>query len=469
MSDNKRAAAASYHPAMDGRQRDDRRPTFSLSSTGHGSAYLSKKFSACKSPYHPIHYPRSYTHQHYPFAPYHKQQTNPDRYNNADFFRSSSMAMTHPTCQNQSWNRFNLPSPLTSATTKNKSIAKPQTKDPNEIRSVKSTPPSNPQPSKSESSNEYIDPKILEAAKALGLPPGGRKYSVAHWKSALRLCYQWKTTTNEDERHFFRTSTTTNSLSSSTLKSIKFFCENILKRQSKRRQFAIHWKDSGLKKLVEEASSSDDALFAHDDPKLESIIDDYFSGRTRSNGYNQAKERVLDDRQKDILYLWDELMSGPVLSDASSHQKLYLIQLAIERPYRNKKVEIERMDRTIIHDVAIEGYGGKPYWEGNKTSLKEHDDEQDASLDKASKSFDGVLPNNEAMVKRFWKFADSFSTPPKRQEKRRKMENAMATKLSPQLSQNTGALATKNLNAREYAPISDEDKENNERSSIVAI
>jgi hypothetical protein len=242
-----------------------------------------------------------------------------------------------------------------------------------------------------------------------------------------------------------------------------------LKRQSKRRQFAIHWKDSGLKKLVEEASSSDDALFAHDDPKLESIIDDYFSGRTRSNGYNQAKERVLDDRQKDILYLWDELMSGPVLSDASSHQKLYLIQLAIERPYRNKKVEIERMDRTIIHDVAIEGYGGKPYWEGNKTSLKEHDDEQDASLDKASKSFDGVLPNNEAMVKRFWKLADSFSTPPKRQEKRRKMENAMATKLSPQLSQNTGALATKNLNAREYAPISDEDKENNERSSIVAI
>jgi hypothetical protein len=281
----------------------------------------------------------------------------------------------------------------------------------------------------------------------------------------MRLCYRWKTTTNEEERRFYQTSTTTNSLSSSTLKSIKSFCENVLMRNSKRRQFAIHWKESGLKKIVDEVLSSDDVFFGYNDPKLERVLDDYFSGRTRSTGYNQAKEKTLDDRQKEIICLWDELMSGPILSDASSHQKLYLIQLAIERPYRNKKVEIETTDQKVIHDVSIEGYGGKLYWEANNASLKGRE-KPDTLSDPVSKSSDGILPMNEAMIERFWKCADSFGAS-ERQGKRRRMENSGESKISQKLPQRAGTLSKKSLNAKENIRFK-EDKEN-EISSVVAV
>jgi hypothetical protein len=465
MNDSKPITTARCH-ASDGEPSTNRKSNFSISSDGHSSTYFSRNVSGCTPSYLPVYYPGSYTHLRYPSEPYYNHPVNPVHYNNIDLSMPSNMTMTLPSPHNRSWNRINLPSPLTtSATTKGTSSPKPRAKASDKNGPDKNLLSSPPMPSKSRSSNEYVDPKILEAANALELPPGGQKYSVAHWKGAMRLCYRWKTTTNEQERQFFRTSTTTNSLSSSTLKSIKNFCENILMRKSKRRQFAIHWKESGLKKIIEEVSSSENALFGYNDPKLERVIDDYFSGRTRSTGYNQAKEKALDDRQKEILYLWDELMSGPILSDALSHQKLYLIQLAIERPYRNKKVEIENMDQKIIHDVSIEGYGGKSYWEANNASLKGHE-KPDTLSDPVSKSLDGGLPMNEAMIKRFWKCADSFCTS-ERQGKRRRMENGDESKISQQLSQRAGTLSKMSLNTRENVQL-EEDKEN-ERLSVVAV
>ena len=469
MNDSKPIATARCH-ATNGEPSTNRKFNLPIASNGHSSTYFGRDVNVCTPSYHPAYYPGSYTHLRYPSAPYYNHPTNPVHYNNIEFVVPNNMAMTLPSSHNRSWNRINLPSPLTTsaATTKrtSPSSSKPRVKASNiNGPGKKKVSPSPPLPSKPRSSSEYIDPKILEAAKTLNLPPGGQKYSVAHWKGAMRLCYRWKTTTNEEERRFYRTSTTTNSLSSSTLKSIKSFCENILMRKSKRRQFAIHWKESGLKKIVDEVLSSDDVLFRYNDPKLERVLDDYFSGRTRSTGYNQAKEKILDDRQKEILCLWDELMSGPILSDASSHQKLYLIQLAIERPYRNKKVEIETTDQKIIHDVSIEGYGGKPYWEANNASLKGHE-KPDTLSDPVSKSADGVLPMNEAMIKRFWKCADSFCTS-ERHGKRRRMENDDESKISLQLPHGAGTLSKKSLNAKENIQL-EEDKEN-ERSTVVAV
>ena len=439
-----------------GESSDSRKQQPSIPSTG-GSNYAYSDVSGYVPSYRHVYYPGSYTHQQYPSAIYHYHPTYPAHHNYSDYHPTSDTTIPPPHNNNhyRNWNPTNPPSPLKPSTAPDTSILKPRAKESTKSvsHSKLTSPPSTPSTSeeyidpnsdtlvlkprakdspqsesRSESSSspsppprseEYIDPKILEAANALKLPLGGQKYSVTRWKDAMRLCYRWKTTTNEHERQVYRTSTTANSISSTNLKSIKFFCEKILKRKSKRRQFSIHWKESGLKKIVDEALSSEDSFFGLNDTKLESTLDDYFSGRTRSSGYNLARERVLDDRQKEIVALWDALMAGPILSDASSHQKLFLIQLAIERPYRNKKVEIKTKDQKIIHDVAIEGYGGESYWDKNNAS-KKTDGKTDTLHDPTTpKSFDGVLPVNENMVERFWKCANSLGAP-ERQGKRRR-------------------------------------------------
>ena len=429
------------------------------------SAYLSGNPSGYVPLYNPVYYPGSYNHLSYSSASSYNLPVR-DLYNNIDFSVPNSMTMAIPSPHNRNWNRYNLPSPLTASSSKGKSTCKPQAKatGTNGFENKKS---SSTKPSQPTSSKEYIDPKILAAAHALKLPQGGQKYSVEHWKGALGLCYRWKTNTNEDERQFYRKSTSTNSISSSTLKSIKFFCENILQRKTKRRQFAIHWKESGLKKIVDESSSSSDkSLIKYNNLKLERVLDDYFSGRTRSNGYSQAKERVLEDRQKEILNFWDELMSGPVLSNASSHHKLYLIQLAIERPYNKKKVKLNEPEQKIVHDVLIEGYGGKSYWEETEPSPAGNK-KPDASRDLILKPFQRVLPINETMTKRFWECADACCSP-KRQDKKRRMENDGKIKNSHELPHCVDdSLSNESLNTREVV-LFKEDKEN-ERSKVVAV
>ena len=382
---------------------------------------------------------------HYPCAPSYHPIIYPGCYHN--LYHSSIENCNHPSysircnsigldvskdvtpVQHFSHIQSNLSASLRTHSMKDKSILDPHAKGKNK---------------NTLSPNQYIDPNFLKAARALNLPPDGQKYSIVHWKGALVLCYRWKTTTSEYEQHLHRTSTSKNSSSS---KSIKFFCENVIKRKSKRRQFAIHWKESSLKQIVEAISSSEDIRFDYNDQKLERIIDDYFSGRTRSSGYNKAKERVLDDRQKYLIRFWDELMSGSILSDASSHEKLYLIQLAIERPYRKKEVESEAIHQKVAHDVAIEGYGGPSYWEEKKTSQMTTNTAK-ALHRPASKFFNDVLPINEAMNERFWKCANSYClSEPKKKRFRKK--NGVDSKNSLQIPLHARNLLEKGWNKSE--------------------
>ena len=456
-------------------------------SIGNRPNYSSRNVSRYNPTYHPVYYVgSSYAHhqyhQYHPSAPHHYDPTYPVYYNPNDVPKCNDTriphAATHGNCRHRNWNPTDPPSPLnssTSTTAKNNSALKARANSPEKSQLAPNIMTAScPRfPSKTLSTGEYIDPKILEAAKALELPVGGNKYSVAHWKQALRLCYRWKTTTNKQERQFYRTSTTTSSLSSTTLKSIKFFCENILKRKSKRRQFAIHWKESGLKKIVDDRSSSstDGAPFAYDDPKLETLIDDYFSGRTRSTGYNQAKEKLLDKRQMEIIELWDELMSGTtILREASSHQKLYLIQQAIERPYRNEKVQIEAKDQKSIHNVAIEGYGGQSYWGGNNNASLNDFDETAVLHDLSSKTFGGNLPANEEMNKRFWKCVDSCSNIPKRMVKKSRIEGCDESKTPQRFSRNACCTSSDgSISRNTKSPRVGEDKENKTLSSVVQV
>eukprot|EP00532_Pseudo-nitzschia_australis_P013220 CAMPEP_0168221252 /NCGR_PEP_ID=MMETSP0140_2-20121125/9792_1 /TAXON_ID=44445 /ORGANISM="Pseudo-nitzschia australis, Strain 10249 10 AB" /LENGTH=340 /DNA_ID=CAMNT_0008150283 /DNA_START=140 /DNA_END=1159 /DNA_ORIENTATION=- len=294
---------------------------------------IGEYFSSCQ----PMLFPgSSYNNRQYLPVSYYYPSIYPARDSHSDFH---SATITCPLQNTKNWNPANPPSPLKRSATTDTSTLKARGKSSDYTEPVLQFPPSPVLPSRTITSDEHIDSKILEAAKDLKLPLDGQKYSVTHWKDAMRLCYRWKTTTNENERQFYRMSTTTNSLSSSNLKSVKNFCENVLKRKSKRRQFAIHWKESGLKKIVHEASSSNDVLFEHSDPNSKGFLMTIFLDEP-------VLEKVLEDRQKEIVALWDALMSGPILSDASSRQKLYLIQLAIERPFRNKKVKVERKEQT---------------------------------------------------------------------------------------------------------------------------
>lgn len=422
----------------------------------HSTYYLGRNPANYIPPYNPVYYPGSYNHMSY--APV-------QEYNHSARNHYKNTTMVFPPHHNQDWYSPNLPSPLTASSSKAGTNAKFHGDDSGNNGSGKLKQPSPPKGPQPPSPKDYICPEILKAVHALKLPPSGNKYSVEHWKGALKICYRWKTTTNEDERQFYRTSTTTNSLSSSNLKSIKYFCEQVLQRKTKRRQFAIHWKESGLKKIVDEGLGSDKPVMDYNDPKLERVIDDYFSGRTRSNGYNQAREKVLEDRQKEILYLWDKLMSIPSSND-SSHQKLYLLQLAIERPYSNKTVEIEMMHEKIIHDVAIEGFGGKSYWEKKSAPTISHCDEKsDVSVDPELTPFEQVLPINKTMNKRFWKCVDTYCGP-EHQEKKRRVETT-DDKIKTENSHHHDSPSKESLKI-EASAVSDENKEN-ENTKVVPI
>ncbi|VEU34074.1 unnamed protein product [Pseudo-nitzschia multistriata] len=368
-----------------------------------------------------------------------------------------------------------LTSPLKPSSAKDTSNSVAQSKTSNNTKNLFESSPSHAKVSPGTPPEDYVDPEIIDAAKNLKLPLDGHKYSVANWKDAMILCYRWKTNTNEDERQFYRMSKTTTSLSSSNLKSVKRFCDNVLKRKSKRRQFAIHWKDSGLKKIVDQASSSQDILFEHGDPALEKILDDYFSGRTRSTEYNQVKEKVLEDRQKEIFALWDALQSDHILSTATSHQKLYLVQLAIERPY-SKKAEIKTKDEVIAHDVTIEGFGGKSYWD-QSNSVAKNNGKLDAIFNASPNALNGVLPLNKSMTDRFWKCVEAVAGPVRQGKRRRSPDpfesscdnrDAVKKNAVERLSKHTSYLMSEKKSNKAQNSNSEVDKEN-EMSAVVPV
>lgn len=214
------------------------------------------------------------------------------------------------------------------------------------------------------SSGEYINPIILDLVDDLDLPSEGRKFSTQNWKDALLLLYRWRTTTTSQEKMLagaaMNGATSTNAGSGTALcstKSVKSFCEKVLYQKQRRRQFSIHWKDSGLKRLLE---NDHDLLMEqrlrYDDPHLQTLLDDYFSGRKRTVGYQQAKEKALAIRQRRINKTYDELTNRG--TTVLARDQLFVLQNLIEEPFE-VKVEIEQQDgQKVTHHVCIEGFGG---------------------------------------------------------------------------------------------------------------
>ena len=206
----------------------------------------------------------------------------------------------------------------------------------------------------------YISPYIIELANQLHLPSDGRKFSNQHWKGALLLLYRWKTTCDANEQKFSTNLSKKDLKSYDTTKSVKAFCDKVLQRPSKRRQFNIHWKDSGLLKLTDENydNGGDGAYerLRYDDPQLEAILDDYFSGRKRRAGYLNAKDVALEARQRQINDTWNQLTQGVPGMDLT---KLHVLQDLIEAPYQ-KTVQIRSDDGvTSTHNVTIDGFDGR--------------------------------------------------------------------------------------------------------------
>lgn len=246
----------------------------------------------------------------------------------------------------------------------------------------------------------YISRIILAEAMALNLPPDGHKFSNVHWISALRLLYRWKTTMDETEAAIHGSaSAMSNSKDTGNEskmndpvfgggpgsvinKSVKAFVDKVLQRESKRRQFSIHWKDCGLKelfemqhkdgkKMIEAAKSTAPASagarapwIVHDEdqsssfvpfdhPQVGDMLDDYFSGRKRSRDYVEAEKLAKVERQQIINQQWDALTG-------LSRKKLKDIQAAIEAPYATKII-MKNSGCKTTHEVTLDGYGGAKY------------------------------------------------------------------------------------------------------------
>jgi hypothetical protein len=269
----------------------------------------------------------------------------------------------------------------------------------------------------------YINRTIMDAAVALDLPPGGCKFANVHWSSALRLFYRWKTTVDGMEA-FILSSATAMSLSASlpssssnkehkdgeksttmatpsssarndvannagnsdacgsvTKKSVKAFVDKVLQRESKRRQFSIHWKDCGLKEFFEKQNkeekkplvessaliapgmwktvyhgeSSSSFFVPFDHPQVGAMLDDYFSGRKRSRDYVEAERHAKVQRQLNINHLWDVVTGG------LPRTRLNDLQRAIEAPYKTKIILHKKDGGKMTHEVVLDGFGGAKY------------------------------------------------------------------------------------------------------------
>jgi hypothetical protein len=164
----------------------------------------------------------------------------------------------------------------------------------------------------------------------------------------------------------------------STKKSVKAFVDKVLQRESKRRQFSIHWNDCGLKEFFEKqlkedrkhiidsqaaarASAYDGAVFfssaffvPFDHPEVSMMLDDYFSGRKRSRDYVEAEQLAMVQRQHEIDTLWESITGG------LPRKKLKELQNAIEAPY-NSKIVVNKKGKKTTHEVILDGFGGAKY------------------------------------------------------------------------------------------------------------
>jgi hypothetical protein len=199
----------------------------------------------------------------------------------------------------------------------------------------------------------YINPEILYLAEQLNLPQDGHKFSPKHWKDAMALLYRWKVTDDDIEQERFERSTGTgSSMSYSSSKSVKAFCDKVLCRPSKRRQFSIHWKDSGLKHFAD-MYDNDEEFPPYNSREFKIILDNFVFNLAQKSAYKAAKQEALAKRQQDINIMWDRLVNG---TERLTSVHLQTLQELIERPIVQTVVKED--GKAATPNLVILGFDG---------------------------------------------------------------------------------------------------------------
>jgi hypothetical protein len=200
---------------------------------------------------------------------------------------------------------------------------------------------------------EYINPEILYLAEQLNLPQDGHKFSPKHWKDAMALLYRWKVTDDDVEQQRFERSTATgSSMSYSSSKSVKAFCDKVLCRPSKRRQFSIHWKESGLKHFAE-MYDNDGEYPPYNSREFQVLLDNFVFNLAQKSAYKAARQEALAKRQEEINDMWDDFVNGP---EKLTLDHLHRLQELIERPIVQTVVKDD--GRTATPNLVILGFDG---------------------------------------------------------------------------------------------------------------
>ncbi|KAG7346025.1 hypothetical protein IV203_005093 [Nitzschia inconspicua] len=135
---------------------------------------------------------------------------------------------------------------------------------------------------------EYINPEILYLAEQLNLPPNDEKFTPQNWKDCLALMYRWKVTDDDvEQQRFERSVSNGSSLSYSNIKSVKSFCDKVLCRPGKRRQFSIHWNKSGIRFLADKFDHGEEYP-AYDSPEFQAILDNFAMDQAKNAAYKKS-------------------------------------------------------------------------------------------------------------------------------------------------------------------------------------
>lgn len=177
--------------------------------------------------------------------------------------------------------------------------------------------------------HDYINPEIIDLAEQLNLPSSEKKFLHQHWRDCLELMYRWKVTDDDVERQRFERSATTGAgLAYNRSKSVKAFCDKVIRRPNKRRQFNIHWNRSGIRHLAD-LFDHDEEYPAWDSPDFQTILDNFAMDQAKNSNYKEAKELALGDRQLRINNMWNGIVHGKV---APTMGHLKILQNLIEQP-----------------------------------------------------------------------------------------------------------------------------------------
>jgi hypothetical protein len=234
-----------------------------------------------------------------------------------------------------------------------------------------------PPPAKKPQLRDYINPEILYLAEQLNLPKDGHKFSPQNWKDALALMYRWKVTDDDVEQQLFeRTATNGSSLAYGQCKSVKAFCDKVLHRPSKRRQFSIHWNNSGLKFLAAKFDQDEDYP-EPDSPELQTILDNFAREAAKEAAFKEAKEDALVERQDSIHRMWNGFVKS---KERLTIDHLKALQDLIEQPVI--KTVMEKDGKKVKYQLLIPGFDSQYKLETEKKRGAEESSETEEETKK---------------------------------------------------------------------------------------